>query len=224
MLPGAAALTVILSGSYLSTTAGLRLQVASCWLAVGTFASLMSYFAFRASRQMERTDPRRRFWTALAVAAAVFGAGEWAQLVTAVAAPFSVAALTGTGLARTIALGLGCTLITIVVLTYPKPHRSARERLCYLLDLATVVTAAGTFGLYWTVAAGTNRSIMAHDLVSVAAGPVVAMLTVFAVGRLCLSGVAPFRWHIGVLGPFAGAVEALARALGVSLPAAATPV
>ncbi|MGK5682193.1 diguanylate cyclase [Actinoplanes sp. URMC 104] len=211
-----AAVTVVtaaLAGWCLATSAGLRLQVVACWLAVAVFASLMSYHAYRAGRQMAPDDPRRRFWIALAVASGIFAAGEWAQVATAAGAPFDVASLTGTGTLRTAALALGCAVIVVVVLTYPIPHRSARERLCYLLDLATVVTAAGVYGLYCTV----STSVVAHDLVVVATGPVVAMLTAFAVCRLFLSGAAPFRWHIGVVGPFAAAVEALARALGPEL-------
>jgi diguanylate cyclase (GGDEF)-like protein len=220
----AAVVAVGLSGWYLFTGEGLRLQVVSCWLAVAMFASAMSYYAFRASRQMDRADPRRRFWTALAVASAVFSAGEWAQLATAVVSPFSMAALTGTGAVRTAALVTGCTVITAVVLTYPIPHRSAHDRLCYLLDLATVVTAAGVYGLYWTVSSTAgDDAIEARDLITVASGPVVAMLTAFAVARLFLSGVAPFRWHMGVLGPFAAAVEATSRALGPELVGAGRP-
>jgi diguanylate cyclase (GGDEF)-like protein len=140
-------------------------------------------------------------------------------VATVAVAPFSMAALTGTGAIRTVALGIGCTILTVVVLTYPIAHRSAHERLCYLLDLATVVTAAGVYGLYCTVSgtAADGDAIMTHDVVAVASGPVVAMLTAFAVARLFLSGVAPFRWHIGVVGPIAAAVEALSRALGPEL-------
>jgi hypothetical protein len=161
------------TGTGTGTGGGLRLQVLSCWLAVALLASGLAYHAFRASRKMDRDDPRRRFWTALAIAGMVFAAGEWAQLTAAAGAPFTMAALTGTGAVRTIALLIGCTIVTVVVLTYPIPHRSAHERLCYLLDLATVVTAAGVYGLFWTVSGTTvNDTIRAHDLVSVAAGPV----------------------------------------------------
>ncbi|WP_436533366.1 diguanylate cyclase domain-containing protein [Actinoplanes sp. HUAS TT8] len=210
---GALALAVLLSGWYLLVPGMLHTQVIICWVVVGACATLMSYYGFRAAGRMARADPRRRFWKTLGIAAAVFASGEWAQIVTAVAHPLSVASLTGTGLARTIALVLGCLIVVGVVLTYPIPHRSARERLCYLYDLATVVTTAGACGLSWTV----SSTVGTGDLVTVAAGPVVAMLTAFAVGRLYLSGGAPFRWHIGVVGPFAAAVEGLARALGPEL-------
>ncbi|MBU2670249.1 GGDEF domain-containing protein [Actinoplanes bogorensis] len=203
-----------LCGWYLSTTAGLRFQVLSCWLAVALFASGMSYHSFRAARRMERADPRRRFWTVLGLGAGIFAAGEWAQLAGAVVAPYSLASLTGTGVARTVALLLGSAVITLVVLTYPIPHRSARERLCYLLDLATVVVAAGSYGLYWTMGDGGLTQALA---------PVMAMLAAFAVARLFLAGVAPFRWHIGTIGPLAAGVEAVSRALGPQLVHAGRP-
>ncbi|GAA4605918.1 diguanylate cyclase (GGDEF)-like protein [Actinoplanes octamycinicus] len=220
----AAAVAVVLAGWFNLTTAGLRLQVVCCWLAVAVFASSMSYFAFRASRQMDPSDQQRRFWSALAIAAAVFGIGEWAQVVTAIVSPLSLPALTGTGPVRTTALGVGCLGLTLVVLSYPIPHRSTRERVCYLLDLATVVIAAATYGVYWSVtSASDQQSIMADDLATVIAGPVVAIMTAFTVGRLYLSKVAPFSWPLGVLGPFAAIVEAMARALGPNLVSAGHP-
>ncbi|MEU8243388.1 GGDEF domain-containing protein [Actinoplanes missouriensis] len=215
---------VVLACWFTATTAGLRLQVLMCWLAVAVFASLMSLFAWRASRHMQPTDPQRRFWTALATASAVFAAGEWTQVAIAVVSPHGMPALTGTGTIRTAALATGCVLLTAVVLSYPIPHRTSRERVCYLLDLATVVTAAGTYGVYWAVATtADHQSVLAHDLATVLAGPAVAMLTAFTVGRLYLSRVAPFSWQIGVVGPFAAIVEALARALGPQLIHAGRP-
>jgi diguanylate cyclase (GGDEF)-like protein len=218
------AVALVLAVWCTTTTAALRLQVFTSWLAVAVFASAMSYFAFRAGKRMDRTDPRRRFWIALGAASAVFAVGEWGQVATAVVAPVSMAALTGTGGVRTAALATGCLLLIVVVMTYPIPRRSARDRLCFLLDLATVVTAAGTYGIYWTVAISRgDSSIVANDLVTVTAGPIVAMLTAFSVGRLYLSGVAPFNWAIGILGPLASVVEALARALGPELVHAERP-
>ncbi|AEV85442.1 hypothetical protein ACWT_4420 [Actinoplanes sp. SE50] len=210
---GAAA---VLSAWYLAAPGPLTAQVITCWVAVGSYASMMSYFAFRAGALMDRADPRRRFWRSLGLAAATWAAGEWAQIATAVADPDSVAALTGTGMVRTIALSVGCLGLTGVVLTYPVGHRSARARLCYLYDLATVVTTAGAYGLCWAASAG-GGSGFAYDMFTVGAAPVVAMLTAFAIGRLYLSGAAPFRWPLGVLGPFAAGVEGLARGLGPEL-------
>jgi hypothetical protein len=59
MLPALTAVVVAvgLSGWYLSGADGPRAQVVSCWLAVAGYASAMSYYAFRASRQMDRADP-----------------------------------------------------------------------------------------------------------------------------------------------------------------------
>jgi diguanylate cyclase (GGDEF)-like protein len=151
------------------------------------------------------------------VAVAVFA--DWIQVATTLADPLSLGALTGTGIPRTVALGCGGAVVIGVIATYPLPHRSARERLCYHLDLATVVTAVGAAGLYWTM----TGSFAAGQIAGVAAGPVVAMLLVFAVGRLYLSGAAPFRWHIGVMGPIAGTLESLARTLGPELARAGRP-
>ncbi|MFC7275936.1 diguanylate cyclase [Paractinoplanes rhizophilus] len=218
------AVAVGLSGWFNLVGGGLRFQVISCWLAVTVFTCLLSYYAFWASRQMAPTNSQRRFWSAMAVAAAVFAIGDWAQLVTAIAGPLSVPALTGTGIARTAALVIGCAWLAAVLLTYPIPHRSARERLCYHLDLATVVTGAAAYGVYWTLATtADDRSPIAHDLATVLTGPVVVILTAFAMGRLYLSKVVPFSWHIGILGPIAAVVEAVARVVGPEWVAAGHP-
>ncbi|MEU8661224.1 GGDEF domain-containing protein [Actinoplanes philippinensis] len=189
-----------------------------CWVTVAAFVSAMTWYAYRAVRLMPEPTAERRFWRAFTVAGAIFGVAELAQVVLTVADPSSVDALTGTGIVRTVALGSGCMVLIGVIATYPLPHRSARERLCYHLDLATVVTAVGAGGLYWTMtgafAAGQVAAIIA---------PLIAMLLTFAVGRLYFSGTAPFRWHIGVMGPIAGTLESLARALGPELVRAGRP-
>lgn len=210
---GAVALTVALGVLYLAGWVGSGVQAVTCWLTVAVLVTGMTWYSHRASRLMPDGTPERRFWRAFAVAGTIFSAGDWAQAVTAVLGPSSMTALTGTGAVRTAALGCGGLLIIVVMATFPVPHRSARERLCYHLDLATVVTAVGAVGLYWSV----TGVFTSGALVGVVAGPVVTMLVAFAVGRLYLAGAAPFRWHVGVLGPVAAVLEALSRMLGPEL-------
>ncbi|WP_304523764.1 GGDEF domain-containing protein [Actinoplanes sp. DH11] len=209
---GALVLAACLSALYLLRIGDLGTQAITCWLVVAVFASAMTWFAFQAARPLPRGDPQRRFWLVFGGSGVVFSLGEAAQLAQTVAAPTSMVAMTGTGLARTVALGCGGLAIVIVLFTYPLPHRSPHDRLCYQLDLATVLTAAGAYGLYFT-----------RDVLGAAAGPVVAMLAAFATGRLYLSGVSPFRWYVGVLGPVAAVAEGLARALGPELARESRP-
>jgi diguanylate cyclase (GGDEF)-like protein len=190
-----------------------------CWLTIAIFASLMTWYAHRATRLMTEPTPERRFWKVFVVAGTIFSVADWIQVATTLVDPSSFSALTGTGIPRTVALGCGGAAVIGVMATFPLPHRSARERLCYHLDLATVVTAVGSFGLYWAV----TGSFAAGHVAGVAAGPVVAMLVAFAVGRVYLSGATPFRWHIGVMGPAAAVLEGLARALGPELARAGRP-
>ncbi|MEU4694017.1 GGDEF domain-containing protein [Actinoplanes sp. NPDC023714] len=185
----------------------------SCWLAVAVCATAMTYFIVRSLPRIAADDPQRRFWRTFAAAGVIFSAGEWIQLAQTIAAPSSVEALTGTGAARTVALALGGSALVAVLATYPLPHRSAHVRLCYHLDLATVVVAAGVYGIYWTV----TGSAFTQNLAGIAAGPVVAMMAAFTAGRLYLSGAAPFHWHVGVVGPVAAIAEGVARALGPAL-------
>ncbi|NJC84272.1 GGDEF domain-containing protein [Planosporangium mesophilum] len=207
-----------LVSSYLLDLGGATFQVASAWLAVAVCASLMAYYAYRTSRLMDRADPARRFWTAFGLAGAVWAAGEWAQVFAVAVDPTSAAAQTGTGLARTVALAAGCVMLSAAVLTYPIPRRSARERICYWLDLAILIMAAGTYGLYLTMSGvQLDRGNLIHELGAVAVGPMTAMLAAFAVGRLFMSGTSPFSWHVGVMAPIAAVVEGVARAVGPAL-------
>jgi diguanylate cyclase (GGDEF)-like protein len=219
--PFLACVTVVaglLVGLYLLDLGGLTFQVVSAWLAIALCASTMAYYAIRGSRLMDRADPTRRFWTTFGFCGVVWAAGEWAQLYGAVLEPRSTAALTGTGLARTVALAIGCVVLSAMVLTYPIPHRSVRERTCYWLDLATVMAAAGVIGLFWTVSGVQfDHDNLARELAGVAAGPLTAMLVAFALGRLFMSGASPFNWHVGVVSPIAAAVEGVSRALGPAL-------
>ncbi|MFC7531916.1 diguanylate cyclase domain-containing protein [Actinoplanes sp. GCM10030250] len=216
------ALTAVLAFLFLSPGQVEPWQPIVCWLVVASFAAAMTYHAFRATRLMGRDDPERRFWVGFAFAGVIFTLGDAVQFLASLAAPLAAGSLTGTGIPRTIGLGLGSFTLVAVVMTYPLPHRSRRERLCYLLDMATVIAAAGAYGLYWTISSGWDV-LAAGDVAGVVLGPVAAMLAAFVVGRLYLSGTAPFTWHIGVLGPVAAVAEGISRVLGPELARAGRP-
>ncbi|GAA1651872.1 GGDEF domain-containing protein [Actinoplanes couchii] len=216
---GAVALTAVLCAVFLNGWGGPALSVILCWLTAAVFTTGMAWYSARALRLMAPGAPQRRFFQAFVGAAAIFAIGDWIQLAITLTDPLSLTAQSGTGLARTVGLGLGGIIMIGVMATYPLPHRSGRERLCFHLDLATVVTAVAAIGLYWSV-----TSVLAAGAVAgVVAGPVVATLVAFAVGRLYLSGSAPFRWHVGIIGPLAAILEATARTLGPELARAGRP-
>ncbi|MEV6301834.1 GGDEF domain-containing protein [Actinoplanes sp. NPDC051861] len=218
------AITVVLAFLYLSPGDVMAWESITAWLAVPVFATAMTYYSFRAVRLMRRDDPERRFWWGFAIAGVIFSAGDWVQFLTTLIDPLALGSLTGTGIPRTIGLGLGGFTLVAVVMTYPLPHRSRRERLCYLLDLATVVAAAGAYGLYWAISGGWGAHVLAaSDVAGVVAGPVAAMLAAFVVGRLYLSGTAPFSWHVGVLGPVAAVIEGVSRVIGPELARTGRP-
>jgi diguanylate cyclase (GGDEF)-like protein len=219
-----AAVTALLCCLFLLPGGSPAVQSVAAWVAVASFASLMTYYSFRAVRLMSHDDPERRFWTSFAWAGVVFSVGDWIQVGVTLAAPADTGATNGTGVVRTVALACGAVMVLVASLTYRLPHRSARDRLCYLLDLVTIVAAAGAYALYWTIAGGWGREVItASDVLGVVTGPVVVLLTVFTVSRLYLSGVNPFRWNVGVLGTVAAAVEAVARALGPELARTGRP-
>ncbi|WP_157751283.1 GGDEF domain-containing protein [Actinoplanes derwentensis] len=213
------ALTALLCVFFLVGRGGRELPAILCWLTAATFTSGMAWYASRAVQSMAPGAPEKRFFQAFVTAALIFAVGDWIQVAETLADPLSLTAQSGTGLARTIGLGLGGIVMIGVMATYPLPYRSGRERLCFHLDLATVVTAVAAIGLYWSV-----TSVLAAGAVAgVVAGPVVATLVAFAVGRLYLSGAAPFRWHVGVIGPLAAVLEASARTLGPELARTGRP-
>ena len=221
---GVSVVTLGLCCLFLVSRDHLGLLAVTCWFSIAVLASAMSFYAWRATRLMAPGLPQRRFWNTFAAAGVIFSAGEWAQVAITLADPASTEALTGTGPARTLTLGAGGLALIVVLVRYPLPHRSARDRLCNQLDLAAVITAVGAYGVYWTVTGDWDRhGLLARDLIGVAAGPVLAMLLAFTAGRLYLSGASPFSWYVGVLGPIAAVAEGLARALGPELARAGWP-
>lgn len=216
---GAIALTVLLCVLFLTGVGGRALAATLCWLTAAIFTTGMAWYAYRAIGLMDPGAPQRRFFQAFVIAASIFALGDWIQVAGTLADPLSLSSQSGTGMSRTVSLGLGGLIMIGVMATYPLPYRSGRERLCFHLDLATVVTAVAAIGLYWSV----TSVLAAGAVVGVVAGPVVATLVAFAVGRLYLSGSAPFRWHIGVIGPLAAILEATARTLGPELARAGRP-
>jgi len=103
-----------------------------------------------------------------------------------------------------------------VMCTYPLRIRSGRERICYWLDIATVMVGAAAFGWYFSdISQGGLRS----NMLSIISGPVVMLVAVFAVAKLLVAGRPPFGRWTGVLGAAAAATGALGAALTPSMHA-----
>ena len=141
---GVTVVTLGLCLLYLLPPRNVGLLAVSCWFTIAVYASGMSYFAWRATRLMDTGAPQRRFWLTFAAAGVIFSAGEWAQFATALADPASTEALTGTGLARTLALGAGGLALIIVLVRYPLPHRSALRTPVRRCFPAVTTRASGT--------------------------------------------------------------------------------
>ena len=161
------------------------------------------------ARRLRPGDPARRFWWAISAASVMIGGAFLAQLTTVGGAadlrpvPANVALV-----------GLGVTVVVAVMCTYPLRIESSRERLCFWLDMATVMVGAGAFGWYFSEQSSGDLS---SDLMGILGGPVVNLVAVFAVARLLLVGRPPFSAWTGVLGAAAAAVGGLAGAVGPTL-------
>jgi diguanylate cyclase (GGDEF)-like protein len=181
------------------------------WLAsVGL--SVATLLGARATmRRLPRDDPARRFWYALGVNAVAVGAGY-------------LVALAGTditlGPVTQVLAGLGALVVVVVMLTYPLPMHSGRERFCFWLDMATVMVAAAAVGWYVSdPAAGLGTGALA-----VLSGPVIMLVAVFAVAKLLIAGRPPFTAVPGLLGAGSAVVATVLTVAGATLLEAAPGV
>ena len=212
----------VLSALLLSTAAlaawlvlgrgGVAAQVVTAWAFVAAGHAVLLALAVRSARRDEGPPFIRRFWRAVVVAAAVYLAGDLAQVVTAAGAPHEPAAATG-GPVHLALLSAGSAWLGLALVTAPLGLRTRRERLRFWLDVATVVVAAAAAGWYLVADGGTD------GVLATLRGPVLLVLCVFVVAKLLMTGTAPFSRWCGLVGVTAAAVKAGADTLGSGGPA-----
>lgn len=172
---------------------------ASVLFSVGTIAA-----ARHTVRRLPAGDPARRFWWAFAANAALIGVGYIVQLLTATDDQLAVGNITG------VLGGLGAAVVVVVMLTYPLQVHSRREKICFWLDMATVMVGAAAFGWYFSSPSAGLRA----DLLSLLTGPVVMLVCVFAVAKLLISGRPPFSAAAGMIGAGAAVAAGIGAVLG----------
>jgi diguanylate cyclase (GGDEF)-like protein/PAS domain S-box-containing protein len=172
---------------YVSRVGGTPLQVIVFWLV----QPILDFFLFLIARNIARSPrlprPMRRFWWALSFAGLIFTLGDAIQTVSAIHRPVAQSSVAGTP--QTVCFVIGTAWIAWVMLNYPLAARTARERLRFWLDAATVLVAAAVFAWSVTVKPGLNTDV--GQLVELLLANALVIATAFAAAKLVLSGNAP---------------------------------
>ncbi|MEV6596877.1 GGDEF domain-containing protein [Actinoplanes sp. NPDC051346] len=168
--------------------------------------------------EAERARAGQSMWRLFAVAGGVMMAGSVVQLVTVVGNPLAPVASAGTGAqVGSIAVALG--IVVVGMLRHPLGVMSMAERFRLRVDVATVMAAALTFGLWLTELPPGTRDFAwaARASLSLLVQPGLFLVVIFAVIKVALGGQSPFTRAVGVLGGTAAALQALLQALPFSM-------
>ncbi|MEV4638712.1 GGDEF domain-containing protein [Actinoplanes sp. NPDC049548] len=156
-----------------------------------------------------------RFFTAAGV---VLVLGNIVQLGAAVRAPLAVDSLIGTDL-QVGSIAVGMVLIVAGMLRHPMGEMGAAERLRMRIDVATLMAAAVTYGLWIAdLPSGPHDAGWALDAaVGLMVQPGLFLVVIFAVIKVLLSGASPFTRTAGVLAGVAAVLQALLQAVPIPL-------
>ncbi|MFC7280127.1 diguanylate cyclase [Paractinoplanes rhizophilus] len=174
---------------FLAGGAGPRTQVLVTWVSMPPLDLALFVLSRRAGRAAAGA-PERRFWRAMAVAAAIFLAGDLSQVAATLARgmPGTIAPIA----VQSAASVLGTLVVVAVALTYPIGVVSGAARLRFALDSATVLTAAGV--LSWCLLSRPALTVAGSAGFATAMfGFAVLMVGVFVGMRLGRSGQNPLR-------------------------------
>jgi diguanylate cyclase (GGDEF)-like protein len=188
------------------------------WFASIAFEVGVYVSAQRTARMLAAGNPARRFWWAMSGCAAATGAAYLSQLLITVDGSADVHTMLGGPVLRTLT-GLGTAAVVIVMCTYPLRIRSGQQRVCFWLDMATVMVGAAAFGWYFASRGAFEAGGVRSGLIDILTGPVVMLVAVFAVAKLLVSGRPPFTAWTGILGAVAAGLGGVAGALGPTLMA-----
>ena len=190
-------------------------QAVGCWAAVTVFDLCLAVTSHRVVRRLDRSDPAGRFWRTVRAASLVYSTGTAIQVAQTIADPSALSSLVG-GAVSSAGLAMGTAMIVVVMLRYPLGLVSTLDRVCFLLDVLTVVAAVAAFGWYLGPAqVGVQPSThVLSNLAVVLEGPVLLLVAGFAVARLMIAGTAPYCRAAGYFAAVTGAVGGTARGVG----------
>jgi diguanylate cyclase (GGDEF)-like protein len=203
----AAALLVLLATLALAPMPPVSAARAS-WMVSILFSAATLVGARATVQRLSPGDPARRFWHAIGFNAFAIGAGYLVALAGTIDEPRIAAGPVTQALG-----GVGALALVVVMMTYPLPIHSGRERFCFWLDIATVMVGAAAFGWYISDPGGNLGS----GALAVLTGPVIMLVAVFAVAKLLIAGRPPFSTWPGLLGAGAAVVATGLAVLGPAL-------
>jgi diguanylate cyclase len=216
-------LLVVLAVLALITAVGFALQRATTVAQVATFWLLMAAvhacFAVTSWRVAARSRPSgRHLWSLFAIAGAAFLVGDAGQLVEVARHPAGPSAVVGTSF-QFGALAVGVTVLVTGLLRFPLGTMEDNARSRLRLDVATVLAAATTFGLWlFEVPAGDRGGGWFFGLVTaILVLPGMFLVATFAVVRLILSGRTPFTRLTAVTGGTAAVMQVVLQAVPGSI-------
>ena len=211
LLMGLTGGTVVLGAGYATGLPDAATAVVTAWIFVAAVHAVLVGVAASTARTPGLPAGARRFWWAVTAGAAVYLAGDLAQVVTAALAPRAGAAATG-GPVQQATLSAGSAVLMLALLAMPLGFASRRERTRFWLDLSTVMTAAVVVG--WYLVVPDEPAALLDAAAPVFTGPVILLLCVFVVAKLTMTGTAPFTRACALLGTCGAAAKSAADAIG----------
>jgi diguanylate cyclase (GGDEF)-like protein len=200
-----AVVAVVVVGLLIGPLHGLA-EARVSWLASVGFSVGTLVAARRVAGRLPEGSPVRRFYWAIAANSVAIACAYLYQTVTA----HGPADLMIDPVSQAV-LGLGATVVVVVMCTYPLGATTVRERLRLWLDMATVMVCAGVFGWYFSAPTGQQSAL------AILTGPVLMLVAVFAVAKLLIAGRPPFSPRTGLIGAAAAAIGGVIAVAGPAL-------
>ena len=187
---------ILLYGLDAGTTAG---QVIVTWLLMAVLNLYFAVMFWRLARLRSYGCSARRLWWSACFAGGAYLLGDLVQLVVAAADPLAAGSIMGTGVQSALVM-LGTSAMIVGMLAARPDTASRGERTRMRLDVATVMAAATTFGLYaFEAPAGAHTAGWFFDLVAtLLVAPGVFLIAIYAVVKLVLSEHPPFTRAAGI--------------------------
>lgn len=191
-------------------------QAAMFWLLMVVVHASFAVTSGRVARAGPAAD--RRLWRSFAAAGSAFLLGDLGQLVAVARAPLAPASLLGTRFLYA-AVSLGMVLLVAGLLRYPLGELTDSARARLRLDVATVLAAATTFGLWlFELPPGPRDPGWVFGLfATLLVVPGLFLVAIFAMLRLMLGGRTPFTRVCGVGGGLAALLQSVLQAVPESV-------
>jgi diguanylate cyclase (GGDEF)-like protein/PAS domain S-box-containing protein len=182
------AVAVLGAAWYAWPMAGVPVLIAGYWPVQVALDLVLAVGSWQVCRDPAAPPTTRRFWRAMAIAAALFTVGDLVQAVQS-ARDHTVQGLLSGNL-HLVFVVAGVSVPLWAMLTHPI-RAGGRRRLVFWLDAATVMTAAAgfvwAFMLSSAFGAGTALMLLNSALAAI------MLILFFGITRLVLGGDAPFR-------------------------------